>query len=123
MSWKYLIIREEDNRVTASVETEDSILSLKHYVRHSPDGFEFGYSGSGPADLARSILIDYFKRDGYEESEAIVYVEKIYQEFKEKVISSSRIELEITSIYILGWMMSYCQELYNEIYGDNKDEV
>lgn len=32
---------------------------LKHWERHSPDGFEFGYGGSGPADLARSILIDY----------------------------------------------------------------
>ena len=31
---------------------------LPHVVRHSPDGFNWGYRGSGPADLARSILVD-----------------------------------------------------------------
>lgn len=31
---------------------------LEHIVRHSPDGFEWGYGGSGPAELARCILID-----------------------------------------------------------------
>src|SRR5204862_6265890 len=29
---------------------------LKHVVHHSPDGFQWGYGGSGPADLALSIL-------------------------------------------------------------------
>lgn len=27
-------------------------------IHHSPDGFEFGYGGSGPADLALNILED-----------------------------------------------------------------
>ena len=31
---------------------------LPHFVKHSPAGFEWGYTGSGPADLARSLLID-----------------------------------------------------------------
>ncbi len=35
---------------------------LKHLVRHSPDGFEWGYGGSGPADLARSIVGDLLKQ-------------------------------------------------------------
>lgn len=30
--------------------------ALPHLRLHSPDGFEFGYGGSGPADLARSIV-------------------------------------------------------------------
>lgn len=30
---------------------------LHHDVRHSPTGFSWGYAGSGPADLARSLLI------------------------------------------------------------------
>ncbi len=33
---------------------------LHHVVYHSPNGFEWGYGGSGPADLALSILADYF---------------------------------------------------------------
>ena len=34
---------------------------LRHVAWHSPDGFEWGYAGSGPADLALSILAHYFK--------------------------------------------------------------
>jgi len=37
---------------------------LRHVVRHSPTGMEWGYSGSGPADLALSILTDYLFRAG-----------------------------------------------------------
>lgn len=42
---------------------------LKHRLRHSPDGFQIGYGGSGPADLARSILWDVLDS----EPEPIVY--------------------------------------------------
>ena len=38
-------------------ETGDR-YDLPHIKRHSPGGFEWGYAGSGPADLARSLLID-----------------------------------------------------------------
>lgn len=31
---------------------------LRHVVRHSPTGLSWGYGGSGPADLARSLLLD-----------------------------------------------------------------
>jgi hypothetical protein len=48
---------------------------LEHIVRHSPDGFEWGYGGSGPADLALSILTDVF---GGRVELANLY----YQEFK-----------------------------------------
>nr|WP_197075874.1 DUF6166 domain-containing protein [Halostagnicola sp. A56] len=39
-------------------------------VNHSPSGFEWGYSGSGPAQLACALLLDYyddeqFARDHY----------------------------------------------------------
>jgi len=33
-----------------------AVFGLRHIVRHSPTGFEYGYGGSGPADLALSIL-------------------------------------------------------------------
>jgi hypothetical protein len=36
-------------------------LALVTY--HSPDGIEWGYPGSGPADLALSILADYFQEE------------------------------------------------------------
>jgi hypothetical protein len=34
-------------------------------IYHSPTGFEFGYSGSGPADLALNILEAVLLREGY----------------------------------------------------------
>jgi hypothetical protein len=34
---------------------------LRHFVKHSPDGFEWGYAGSGPSDLSLAILADYFQ--------------------------------------------------------------
>lgn len=33
--------------------------SLPHIPFHSPTGFEWGYGGSGPADLALAILVDF----------------------------------------------------------------
>jgi hypothetical protein len=43
--------------VTFDAAPEEGYL-LEHRVRHSPTGFSWGYAGSGPADLARSILWD-----------------------------------------------------------------
>ena len=34
---------------------------LTHIAYHSPDGFEWGYAGSGPADLALAVLADHFE--------------------------------------------------------------
>ena len=31
---------------------------LRHAIRHSPTGLSWGYAGSGPADLALSVLTD-----------------------------------------------------------------
>lgn len=32
---------------------------LTHHPKHSPTGMSWGYGGSGPADCARSLLIDH----------------------------------------------------------------
>lgn len=46
---------------------------------HSPDGFLWGYGGSGPAQLALAICIELF---------GVVAAQKIYQDFKFKLIGS-----------------------------------
>lgn len=43
-------------------------------ANHSPDGFEWGYPGSGPAQLALAICADFLDDD----AEAL----KVYQDFK-----------------------------------------
>ena len=42
-----------------AIETErgQQLGLLHHVVRYSPTGLNWGYQGSGPADLARSLLI------------------------------------------------------------------
>ena len=48
-------------------------------VNHSPSGFEWGYSGSGPAQLALALLLDYTGDEAF----ALDH----YQEFKTEVVS------------------------------------
>ncbi len=45
--------RAEDGRALVWINDD---RQLPHVVHHSPTGFEWGYGGSGPADLALSIL-------------------------------------------------------------------
>lgn len=47
---------QEDVRVY--VFHGESRRALTHWPYHSPDGFEWGYGGSGPSDLALAILAD-----------------------------------------------------------------
>ena len=46
---------------------------------HSPTGFEWGYGGSGPAQLALALLADHFGND----ERALGY----YQIFKQQVVA------------------------------------
>lgn len=55
----------------------DPRLELRN---HSPTGFEWGYGGSGPAQLSLAILADYLKND----QQALEY----YQSFKFAVIGA-----------------------------------
>ncbi len=47
--------------------------------KHSPTGFEWGYAGSGPGQLALAILVDYLGND----SAALA----LYQRFKRETIA------------------------------------
>jgi hypothetical protein len=44
-------------------------------TRHSPDGFEWGYGGSGPADFALNILSVFIGQEAAEKK-------GLYQDFK-----------------------------------------
>ena len=57
----YTIIRSTSGQVGCTVDPGNGCnrYLLKHCVVHSPTGFETGYGGSGPADLAVSILADF----------------------------------------------------------------
>nr|WP_281172089.1 DUF6166 domain-containing protein [Haloplanus natans] len=48
-------------------------------VRHSPAGFDWGYTGSGPAQLACALLLDYTDDE--------TVAEKHYIQFRDDVVS------------------------------------
>ncbi|PAP78596.1 hypothetical protein BSZ37_00820 [Rubrivirga marina] len=52
--------------------------SVPHAPRHSPTGIEWGYCGSGPADLARSVLLALTDEPT---------AERLYQAFKADVVA------------------------------------
>jgi len=61
-----LVVRPEHDAVRPGADPDDIVLyrrvdgtacaSVEHVVRHSPTGIDWGRSGSGPADLALSVL-------------------------------------------------------------------
>lgn len=82
----YQGVREKSGAVvTVAHEGTCSNLDPRFDLRnHSPTGFEWGYGGSGPAQLALAILADHFQ-----DSEL---AQRFYQDFKFKVIGSLKDE-------------------------------
>lgn len=76
------------------IEENGREYPLPHIYRHSLDGFQWGYGGSGPADTALSILTDCLGEQGSKTD---------YQYFKWDFIASSGKELKITEEEIRAW--------------------
>jgi len=78
---------------------------VTHHVRHSPDGFNWGYSGSGPAELARCLLWDVM---GYEPDPAL------YQEFKAQVVATlvQDRSWQLPVGMIVSWLSSRTPRVY-----------
>lgn len=60
---------------------------------HSPDGFSWGYGGSGPAQLALAILLEELPQE---------LATRYYQAFKWRVIASLPASWELDSAAILA---------------------
>jgi len=54
----------------------------RNIVNHSPDGFEWGYGGSGPAQLAFALCYDVIGD--------VEIARQVYQEFKRRHIATIR---------------------------------
>lgn len=63
---------------------------------HSPDGFAWGYGGSGPAQLALAILL----KAGFDEQQAI----RFHQRFKAQFIATLPRESFKIDIDIMEWV-------------------
>lgn len=91
--------------VTVELDGEP-IGALCHYVKHSPSGFECGYAGSGPADLARCILIDHKGMQSLAERESVIPgIDLLYPDFKNEVIAKlDRDGFELPATAIDDWL-------------------
>jgi hypothetical protein len=72
---------------------EEQALDCRHdLANHSPDGGEWGYGGSGPAQLALALLADAFGGSRAGDQLALGF----YQEFKGRVVAGLAQELPWT---------------------------
>ena len=90
----YKCIRLASSVVVYNDKKEIIPLRLDLYG-HSPDGFEWGYEGSGPAQLALAILADY-SGDG-------AFALHYYQEFKRRLIAN--LDKNINTVIITEHMI------------------
>ena len=89
--------RERNGEVTIHVDDRrlDPAASLA-LRNHSPTGFEWGYSGSGPAQTSLAILLDL----GASKDDA----QKHYQDFKSDFIATQpRHVLHIPMSHVRAW--------------------
>ena len=111
----YVIRRAAAFGVTASVRLGAEIYPLRHVPVHSPTGLETGYGGSGPADLALSILCDYLgaeARDsadfGWDAAPEALLAWRLHQGFKFAFIAPRKLEVgaryEISARDIHEWI-------------------
>lgn len=76
----------------------------RNEFRHSPDGFQWGYSGSGPAELARAILLAVAPKT----DERYVRHPRCYQLYKNDVIAQITGDtFERTSREVLTWLIAW----------------
>src|ERR1700709_2265751 len=81
----------------ASITVDGHPLDPRHDLRnHSPDGFNWSYSGSGPAQAALAILADATGDDEL--------AQDLYQTFKREVVAGFQDTFKITQDEIRAWV-------------------
>lgn len=105
----YTAIRGEHEVTLSVIEPEKPVRQIypwesQSVYNHSPDGFEFGYGGSGPAQLALAILLDYFSGEP-DKCQRIEKAAHHYHDFKFDFVARARGDLfSITSDDITDWI-------------------
>ncbi len=104
-----VIVGEKD----PETELVTNIRALRHIARHSPTGFEWGYEGSGPADLALAILTDSL---GCEPEPGT------YQQFKRDIIAKLGANWRISEPTIKAWAAKTLAGLQKTTEGKPEEE-
>lgn len=84
------------------------LLPRNDLRNHSPDGFEWGYGGSGPAQLALALLAD---ATGFDRV-ALQY----YQEYKARVVAGlDHKGWTLTQEQVLSELSTYSPDAYADV--------
>lgn len=57
-------LTDEGNFLVTIHKDRRRVATLPHHKHHSTAGYSWGYLGSGPADLALALMVNYYKRRG-----------------------------------------------------------
>ena len=85
---------QQDRRVYIGGEELLPDLSQRVY-NHSPDGFNWGYGGSGPAQLALALLMHF---------EAETFARMYYQQFKWDVLAGLPPRFTLPVQTVVDWI-------------------
>lgn len=91
-------------RVKIKHSNGNTTFLKQRIVRHSPDGFQWGYGGSGPADLALNMLYDYLLRTHRRKARSVA--NNLHQSFKWAFVARQGKELSVTGDAIEEWLGS-----------------
>ena len=83
------------------VEINGQVLATGRSLKvenHSPTGFEWGYGGSGPSQLALAIMLEA----GLSDTEA----RSLYMQYKRDVVASLDYEDALTGAQVLDWIVA-----------------
>lgn len=93
------------------------VRPLRHIPFHSPDGFAWGYQGSGPADLALAMLVDYLRerppRTGWLAGEQFSRwtvgsrAFTLHQDFKREVVAQFGDDWELSGLHLEAWLKDH----------------
>ena len=85
---------------------------LPHIVKHSPTGLAWGYGGSGPADLALSILADHFGEGAGHEllKRQDLKCLRFYQAFKKDFVIKWEDCFMVSSKAVQNWIFTQIAE-------------
>lgn len=106
-----------------TITPEPSTNVPRSVVSHSPDGFEWGYGGSGPADLALNVLNAFVPpgTDGLPPVKCFRGVcsktaYRLHQRFKEEIISSLPHQGGMIPCSVIeDWLASHFEEIVERV--------
>lgn len=108
-------VREDPDTAPVTVDGVELALEPSLKVRnHSPTGFEWGYAGSGPSQLALALLLDFTGDQGL----ALFR----YMEFKRAFVVGWDAEWEIDGVELRRWLEhQQAAEPYTRAEGELKE--